>query len=178
MNATLPGLLAIFFYVLGSFYQGQKLARGRDNRRKVLFCGLIAVLSHLFNVYWVISRPEGLDLGFFNVATLFSWTIAVIVLVSSLRRPLENLLLALFPLAVISIILSITLEDASNPLVAYDSGLAGHILLAVLATSVITIAAVQAVFLAYQDHELKHKHHLKILRRLPPLQTMEELLFQ
>src|SRR5690606_26133480 len=106
MYAALSGLVAVVFYSLGSFYQSQNLSSTRNNRGKVLTCGLIAVVTHLLNVYWVIRVPGGYDFDFFNMATLFSWTIAVIVLLSSLKKPLENLFLALFPLAVISITFS------------------------------------------------------------------------
>lgn len=177
MYATLSGLIAVIFYSLGSFYQSRSLASGREQRRKVLACGIVAVVTHLLNVYWLIFTPEGLDFGFFKMATLFSWTIAVIVLLSSLRKPLENLFLALFPLAVVSIILSVSLSSDYTPQSTWSGGEVTHILLAVVATSIITIAAVQAVFLAYQNHQLKH-HHLGFVRRMPPLQTMESLLFQ
>lgn len=178
MYATLSGLIAVVFYSLGSFYQSQNLSSQRNNRRKVLACGIVAALTHLLNVYWLILTPEGLDFGLFNVATLLSWSIAVLVLLSSLRKPLDNLFLALFPLAVICIILSTTLDSGYTPQSDYGTGMATHILLAILATSIITIAAFQAVFIAFQDRQLKHHHGFRLLQRLPPLQTMEALLFE
>lgn len=178
MYATLSGLIAILFYSLGSFYQSQALSRERDNRTKVLVCGLVAVGAHLLNVYWVIRTPAGYDLSFFSMATLFSWGIAVTVLLSSLRKPLDNLFLALFPLAGVTILLSVLLDGSRTPQPAIPAGELAHILLAILATSIITIAAVQAGFLAFQNHQLKHIHSMRFLRRLPPLQTMEALLFQ
>ncbi|MEX2365656.1 MAG: cytochrome c biogenesis protein CcsA [Pseudohongiellaceae bacterium] len=178
MYATLTGLIAVIFYSLGSFYQSQNLASNRHNRHKVLACGVIAVLTHLLNVYWVILTPEGPDFGFFKIATLLSWSIAVLVLLSSLKKPLDNLFLGLFPLAVISIILSTTMESTYTPQADYSTGVASHILLAILATSIITIAAFQAVFIAFQDYKLKHIHSFRLLKRLPPLQTMEALLFE
>lgn len=180
MYATLTGLIAVVFYALGSFYQSQALASERSYRGRVLACGLIAVVTHLLNVYWVIRTPTGYDLGFFNVATLFSWSIAVIVLLSSLKKPLENLFLALFPLAVVSILVSVFLgqDGGTHAEGELSTGELAHVLLAILATSIITIAAVQAGFLAFQNHQLKHIHSFRLLRRLPPLQTMEALLFE
>jgi ABC-type uncharacterized transport system permease subunit len=48
-----------------------------------------------------------------------------------------------------------------------------------LAYSFLNIAALQAVLVAYQDWQL-HTHHSagRFARSLPPLQTMEKLLFQ
>ena len=53
-----------------------------------------------------------------------------------------------------------------------------HILLSILAFSLISIAALQALFLAYQNHQLKHKNPTGLVSKLPPLQTMEMLLFE
>ena len=51
-------------------------------------------------------------------------------------------------------------------------------LLSILAYSVITIAALQALLLAYQNSRLKHHHPGGLLSKLPPLQDMEALLFE
>ncbi|MDT8399937.1 MAG: cytochrome c biogenesis protein CcsA [Pseudomonadales bacterium] len=178
MYASTSGLIAIIFYFLGSFYQIRTITGSQSYRRQVRLYGSIAVLAHLFNVYWVIKTPLGYDFGFFRIITLFSWAIAALVLLSSLKKPLENLFLALFPLAIISIALSLSL-DSDYPIQAdYTAGVASHILLAILATSSITIAAFQASFIAYQNHQLKHRHSSHLIRQLPPLQTMEALLFE
>lgn len=177
MYATVSGIMAVIFYSFGSYYQSQNQASEQSIRNKVMLCGLIAVCFHLLNVYWVIKTPVGYDFGFFKIATLFSWSIAVLVLLSSLKKPLENLFLALFPLAIISIICSLTLPSAYTPQSNYSAGVASHILLAILATSIITIAAFQAVFIAFQHRQLKHHQSYGLISRLPPLQTMEALLF-
>lgn len=47
-----------------------------------------------------------------------------------------------------------------------------HILSSIIAFSLLTIAALQAILLAIQEQRLR------LIRHLPPLQTMESLLFQ
>ena len=47
-----------------------------------------------------------------------------------------------------------------------------------LAYSLLTLAAVQAILLAIQDHHLRSRHPGGFVRGLPPLQTMESLLFE
>jgi ABC-type uncharacterized transport system permease subunit len=47
-----------------------------------------------------------------------------------------------------------------------------------LAYSLLTLASVQAVLLAIQDHQLRNRHPGGFVRALPPLQTMEVLLFE
>jgi ABC-type uncharacterized transport system permease subunit len=51
------------------------------------------------------------------------------------------------------------------------------VVLSIIAYSLITIAAFQAIFLSFGDYELKHRN-LGVLKNLPPLQTLESLLFE
>jgi len=53
-----------------------------------------------------------------------------------------------------------------------------HIFSSLLAYSLLSISAFQAVFLAVQDYQLHHKRPGWVMQRLPPLQVMETLLFQ
>ena len=53
-----------------------------------------------------------------------------------------------------------------------------HVLISVVAYSLLAIAALQALLVGYQDWQLKHKHQNQLMRALPPLQTMETLLFE
>jgi ABC-type uncharacterized transport system permease subunit len=53
-----------------------------------------------------------------------------------------------------------------------------HILISLIAYSMLTIAAVQAVVLAVQDRQLHNHRPGGMMRALPPLQWMEHLLFQ
>lgn len=53
-----------------------------------------------------------------------------------------------------------------------------HVFLSSFAFSVLCIAALQACLLAWQESQLHHKQVSGILRRLPPLESMEALLSQ
>jgi ABC-type uncharacterized transport system permease subunit len=184
MLATVSGLFAVIFYSLGTLMQGRDLLRTRTGpehdaqRRKVLMYAVLALLVHLVNVVQVIATDAGYDFGFFKIATLFSWTIALIVVTSSLKKPLDNLFLALFPLAIVSILSSLLLPGSAAPEKDLHGGVALHILLGIAAFSIITIAAVQSILVAWLNAELKKKHFSPALQHLPPLQTMEALLFE
>jgi ABC-type uncharacterized transport system permease subunit len=184
MLAIASGLVAVLLYSLGTLLQGRSLLQAHDGaktaslRRTVLLLALLALLVHLVNVVQVIVTDLGYDFGFFRIATLFSWTMALIVVTSSLRKPLDNLFLVLFPVAILSILCSLLLPSSYDPQTDLAPGVALHILLGILAFSVITIAAVQALLIAWLNRELKHKHFSSALRHFPPLQTMEVLLFE
>src|SRR5688500_13852914 len=178
MIAMTSGMLAVLFYSIGTLLQGQSLPGHTVNQNKILLFALLALSAHLVNVIRVIATDAGYDFGFFRIATLFSWTIAFIVVISSLRKPLANLFLVLFPLAIVSILCSLFLPSRYDPLNNLEEGVAVHIVLGIVGFSLITIAAVQALLLAWLNRELKRKHFTTVLRHMPPLQTMEALLFE
>ena len=123
------------------------------------------------------GSADGFHFGLFEISTLITLSISLVVLISSLRKPLEILFLALFPLAVLSIIASLAIRSEYPP-TNMSPSLASHVLISILAYSFITIAALQASFLAYQNHQLKHGHAGGIIRKLPSLQDMEAFLFE
>lgn len=139
--------------------------------------GGLAVITHSISASGVIRTATGYHFGIVEISTLIAVSISLLVLISSLRKPLENLFLGLFPLAILSIIVSLTTRSTLPP-TSLSTGLASHVLLSILAYSFITIAAVQAGFLAYQNYQLKHGHAGGFLRHLPPLQDMEIFLFE
>jgi ABC-type uncharacterized transport system permease subunit len=178
MIAITSGMLAVLFYSLGTLLQGKSLTQNTDTQNRILLFALLALTAHLVNVIKIIATDAGYDFGFFRITTLFSWTIAFIVVISSLKKPLSNLFLVVFPLAIASILCSLFLPSNYDPLTNLEHGVALHIVLGIIGFSLITIAAVQALLLAWLNRELKRKHFTNVLRHMPPLQTMEALLFE
>jgi ABC-type uncharacterized transport system permease subunit len=178
MIAYASGLLAALLYACGTLLQGQALFQDKNRRQAILGLGFCALLLHLANVATIIRTDAGYDFSFFHIATLFSWVMVAIVLVSSLRKPLENLFLVLFPIAVLSLLSATLLPGSSEPLQGLGGGVVLHSVLGIVAFSLITIAAVQAVLVAWLNRELKRHHFHPALRHVPPLQTMEALLFE
>jgi ABC-type uncharacterized transport system permease subunit len=178
----ISGLFAVFFYLAGSIIQGSSLSSGKNeslskNRNLVFSFGILAVLAHGLSAWGVIKTADGFHFGLFETSTLITASISLLVLISSMRKPLENLFLGLFPLAIITIIASLSVNSDSVP-INMDSGLASHVLVSILAYSFITIAALQSGFLAYQNHQLKHGRPGGLLNKFPPLQDMESFLFE
>lgn len=177
MNATLAGLAAALLYSASSLLLGRQLAR-REAPRTALILGLgaLALPLHLLCVYAAIYQPGGLNLGLFQVISLVGWLIAALSIAMSLYQPVVSLTLGAFPLAALGILLSLFVPAPYVLLTAVSHGVEAHILLSILAYSVLMIAAAQATLLAVQDHQLR-QHKRGLLNVLPPLQTMERLLF-
>lgn len=175
--AITAGILAVSFYLTALIVQAKTVITRKDRNTRVFWFGALAVLFHGFNVYGVIRANDGYQFGFFEISTLIAFSISSLVLISSIRKPLENLFLCLFPLAILAIIASL-FSKSTTPVTELNLGLATHVLLSILAYSFITIAALQAMFLAFQNHQLKNHITGGVISKFPPLQDMEVFLFE
>jgi ABC-type uncharacterized transport system permease subunit len=100
------------------------------------------------------------------------------LIVAAANRPLDNLGIFVLPLAAVAIVLNMAYP--SDRVLAGDTGVGVdlHIVISILAASMLTIAAFQAILLAYQERRLRLKRPGGVLQVLPPMQTQEVLLFQ
>ncbi len=174
--------IAICFYLLASGYQGRYLlnkSTAEAPRRSLLLgMSVIAVIAHAVSAVSTIYSDQQLDLGFFRVSSLIFLIITTISLLNVIRRPNTIMLAFLFPLAALSIIASNLSTPAHSLQSSISAGMFSHILISIIAYSVLTIAAIQAGILALQIRALKHHHTLGIIKAMPPLQTMETILFE
>lgn len=181
MNTIIIGFIAIALYCATGFLLAFSLyKRGKSplSRGQVIALGMAAAALHAIELQANLFTWHGLNLGFFNAFSLFSWIIALLVLAVALRKPIENLGIMVFPIAAASIALEMLFPSQYLLLEKAPPGLQAHILISVLAYSLLSIAAVQAILLWVQDRQLRSKHPGGFIRALPPLQTMETLLFQ
>ncbi|MCZ6501042.1 MAG: cytochrome c biogenesis protein CcsA [Gammaproteobacteria bacterium] len=178
MSPEIPGVIAIVLYMVSTGIQFLSLSRDIPRvKSTVNSLASIAVLCHAVTVYMDLYGTAGINLGIYPMLSLMAVSIAAIVLASSFRRPLANLFIAIFPLAAISLLLELFVQGSTNPRSDITPGILSHIVLSVVAYSLLTIAALQAALLSFGDYEMKHRN-LGVLQRLPPLQTMDALLFE
>ncbi|MDF3031218.1 MAG: cytochrome c assembly protein [Moraxellaceae bacterium] len=178
MMPTLAGLAAALLYALASVLLGRQLTRREKvNPRQILGLGALALPLHLISLHAGIYHPGGLDLGLFHVLSLVGWLIATLSISMSLYQPVVTLTLGAFPFAAAGILLSLFVRAPYAPLHGLSAGVQSHILISILAYSVLTIAAAHAVLLAVQDGQLRRHQQGRLLGALPPLVTMERLLF-
>jgi len=178
--STLSGMMAIVLYLVSAMLQAKRLSerqQSNDPKQLIFVFGLLAVIAHGVSAWGVIYTNEGYHFGITQISTLIFASIALIVLASSLRKPFGALVVGVFPLAIVSILASLLLTTTYPPQ-NITNGIAVHILLSILAYSILTIAALQAGLLAFQNYQLKHKHVATVIKRFPPLQDMETFLFE
>jgi ABC-type uncharacterized transport system permease subunit len=179
---TFTAVVACLLYTAAAVLLGRRLLRGADaaaqSRYLPLALAAAGLLVHGYLVVTTTVDDEGLRLGLFNAGSLVAWMVAMLLAVAAWRMPVENLGIAIFPVAGLFALAS-ALAPASGTVISGDTrGLDLHILSSILAYSLLTIAAFQAVLLAVQDRHLHNRQPGGIIRALPPLQTMERLLFR
>jgi len=91
-------------------------------------------------------------------------------------RPIDSLAVVIFP--TISCVIALAQWFPSSRVLPEETpyGLELHIVLSIVAYGLFAIAAVQAIYLGVADYKLRHHH--PSMDFLPPLPTMESVLFQ
>lgn len=177
MKHILLGSIASFSYLISSLLIYLEI-KNNQSRHYSLYVAWLAVVLHFSYHAHNLFQLGHISFSFFHTASIVSLLVALMLLVASFSKPVENLGLALFPLAAIMVAGSMLFPDAQHHLKSQDWKMHIHIFSSIIAFSLLNIAAFQALLLAFQDHQLK-KHQPKwFVLSLPPLQTMESLLFQ
>ncbi|MCY4178140.1 MAG: cytochrome c biogenesis protein CcsA [Endozoicomonadaceae bacterium] len=175
---SLVSLCAASFYILGVILQWLRIT-GKVISKKIVL-GLItlgAILQAFSLIYYIIS-PNGIMLNFFTTGSLCGFVIVIIVLLSSITKPLENIFAILLPFVVLSIGLTWAVRGPQDLITHLNHGIIFHIIISVLAYSTLSIATLQACLLGFQEYTLKHHKPSRILKIFPPVETMERLLFE
>lgn len=174
--------LATLLYLLAAGLLLKRLASGieakNSSKQLAVITGLVAALLHAGSVYNGMVVAEGLNLSFFLALSFTSWVAATLILLTALRQPIENLGIAVFPFAALSLLLQGTQTDGGVLLSSITTGLEAHILISAISYSLLTLAALQAILLAIQNKQLRNRHPGGFIRALPPLETMEQMLFR
>jgi len=182
MNTTIVSLIATALYLAAGLLLAVRLFKLPERlgpaKSWLLALGLLAVVLHGAVLDVEVVLANGYDLGFFNVMSLVACLVALLLLGVSVFRPVENLGIVVLPLAAVAIVLQLLFHDPHVVLRNAPVGLDLHVTLSILAYSILTIAAVQSILLYIQDSHLHNKHPGGFIRILPPLQTMESILFQ
>ena len=134
-------------------------------------------LERLTNAELQLITTSGLNLDFFNAASLIAAAVILLTLLACRQIPVENLLLLLLPLGTLTVLTAQFAPSGTAPAINEQPGILAHILLSIMAYGMLTIAVFQSLLLLLQDHQLKHKHPSGLIKNFPPLQTMESLLF-
>lgn len=173
-------LMVVFALYVGVFwhlllYLWKKQAPRYHVSLTLLF---IAAILHALILFPNMLTPAGIDFNLFNILSLTCWLMLTLTLFFSTYRPVLALNIFAIPVATFGLVVGALWRVPYQPLSEMGHGLEWHIVLSLAAYCVLFMAAIQAILLNVQNRELKHKSLNRIwVSVLPPLQTMESLLF-
>jgi ABC-type uncharacterized transport system permease subunit len=179
MGTLILAVTSLLLYSIGTALQALSF-RGRVHTSAAItsLIGLLALTSHGLLIAQTVYRHGVFDFGFFQSSVLISWLIVFLLLGLNLRKPVQSLFLGVYPLAGLTIIMVLITHTSSRVVPDYSYGMLSHIALSITAYSLFTLAALQAILLYMQNRGLKQNYNSLLIRNLPPLQTMESLLFE
>ena len=176
MPNTLLALLSTVLYVASAVILALPLLHRRALPR-ALGLGIAMVAISLHGVILVGKHGGGVDLHFFAALSLVGACIAALCLLVSITRPVATLGVIVFPLAALLLLLDAFAAPATQPL-PIEWQIKLHVVFALVAYSVLSIAALLAILLWIQDRALRLRRLGGIVRLLPPLTLTESLVFQ
>jgi ABC-type uncharacterized transport system permease subunit len=148
-------------------------------RKKSLISCFAGAALHVFaqaNHWLVQSSP---DLSLLSLLSLCALVIVLMLCFSVFsRNSLYEASLVVLPLTLVILVLEWRLPAESLTVMHASIGVSVHILSSVVAFGLLSIAGVYALFVAVIDHFLRHHHLNSLVRALPALETLEQVLFK
>jgi ABC-type uncharacterized transport system permease subunit len=181
MTHPVLNFLAIAAYAAVGVLLAARLGRGEvaaGAARSTILAGVLAaVVLHGWILYNNVHLGATLNLSLTTTFSLVAWVVAWLYLLASLYRPVDNLGVVIMPLAALTLLVEWT-WPSELPIPLSSRSQAVHIIVSFLAYALLCLAAVQSLMLLAQENRLRHKQAGGFLRALPPMQTMEDVMFQ
>jgi len=171
----------------GMLQAGKPMEKPERVARWVL---LLALMSQAVGLEALVLAGGNLHISWLLALSVAIWLGLVVFWIESLVVKIDGMLLLLLPAAGITCLLTAIFPESHLITSADESALRGHLLLALGAYGLITIAALQSLLMAALDHHLHHPQGVvtnagglkraigRVLDAQPPLLTQERLLFR
>lgn len=180
MSNFVPTLLAFLAYsaLAVVFWRAQVAGNAEALNRSALGHAVgLPLALHAWLLYENLFIGSSLNLGLVYALSLILWLTMLVYWVARFFYPLSSLLTLVLPLAAVGVVLpalfpALHLSEPSSWM--FDA----HVLVAMLAYSLFTIAALHAGLMSLVEKRLHHATLPRVLKNLPPLLTMETLLFR
>ncbi len=178
MHSYILYLVVVFIYLAVAF-DFWRAAKPTTEQNLKLHSSMIALglILHGGLLYDdVISH--GLNLGFYNALSLIFWLTLLIYWLANIKHHLQTLqAFVLPPAALFAVLPAFFVENHYLP-ETVSTLFAIHIVIAILAYSLFTFAALHALLMLIAERNLHQKTGLIKLPSFPPLMVMESLLFK
>lgn len=138
----------------------------------------LGIALHFAALALSLVHQGSLRIGVTEAASLFAWQSALLLWLFSFREPIAINGVAVYPLAGLFAVWTALAPSPVSAVRLSEWQVSVHVLMSLLSAGLLTLAAAQSVALAVQDRLLHLHRATPVGGRMPPLQTMERVLFQ
>lgn len=178
---TLLIIVTVFIYLACAFCPAH-------SKKSISLGVFIAWLLHGVALKTEIFAPDALRFGFANMLSTILWVSVIAYWLVNRRMVFDSLRVLMLPVAAVAAVLPSFFPGVIISLDGRSPWFLWHIIVSMLAYSVLTIAAFHAILMLLQEARLHPKmikntqaksgRFAQMLDRLPALLTMERLLFR
>lgn len=176
----IPGIAFIIYGVLAAFsWRAQTKGEGNATSQELIgHLVLIPLGLHGYLLGQDIFQGDAFELGLLNAISLIAWLTLLVYWVARFFYPIGGFQALMLPIAAVSMLLP-ELFPSEHPLSNTNLlAFKAHVAVAMLAYSLFTIAVLHAVLISQVEKRLHHATLPRVMRSLPPLMTMETMLFR
>ena len=139
----------------------------------------VALAFHTAALYTSTVHNGEFEIGVTSALSLLAWQSSWLLWGFSAREKLHPLGAVYYPAAAVLVMIAAILPvEEGNRIPLNDWTIVVHIVLSIFSAGMLTLASIHAVGLAGLDQVLRNPGNLTLAQRMPPLQTMERLLFR
>lgn len=174
---ALTSFIAAILYAVSAW----RLLRGdAANRSPIWVSALLlgGIVIHAALLGASVFRLDAVHLGFSNAVSLVAWLSVSVYALTALKVPLPGIQGWVAGLAAVSVLLPLALPDARAIPFSDKFGFRAHLVLSLLAYCLLFIAALQAVLMSAFEKRLHHGASAAGMSGMPPLLTLESVLFR
>lgn len=174
---ALASLFVAVLYAVSAWRLLKKPVGGRPPLwvSALLLAGIVVHAALLGNS---VFKPDAVHLGFSNAVSLVAWLSVSVYALTALKVPLPGIQGWVAGIAAVGVLLPIVLPDARAVPFSHTFGFRVHLVLSLLAYCLLFIAALQAVLMSAFEKRLHHGAAAAGMPGLPPLLTLESVLFK
>lgn len=176
-TATITGFVLATILLLVDQWQRVKQVSLRLPGLLIAIAALVGQGALLYQLI-VQPTPAALNLSVLNALAAVFGLASVITVVSTFRERLEGIAVVLLPITAITVFLTVFVPESNVPMRTGEMALDAHILISLSAYALLTLAALQSVMLLIQHRALHGRHPAGWIRRLPPMESVEQLMFR
>lgn len=136
------------------------------------------LLLHAMAIWSPVWQKQVLLMGFEPVLGLLAWLMVLLYWVGSFRYPLRGVQLILFPFAAVVMLIAWLLPGQPRLYPLHNAAFMLHVLAALLAYALFGITTLLAILMLVRHHYLHYRKNRPQQGFLPPLLSIEKLMFQ